>query len=500
MIPRPQKEDFKIIGYYLGKIAFGLGVMMLIPLALGLAYGETNPSLDFLISISLTLSLGMLLTILCHTERDPKWMHGMVIVSLSWLVAMFLGAVPLYLSGHFKSYLDACFDAMSGFATTGLTLVQNLDHLSYSHNLWRHLIMFIGGQGIVIVALSFLVRGAAGAFSIYAGEAREERILPNVISTARFIWLVSITYLILGTSVLTFVAFYEGIPLKNSLFHGVCIFIAAFDTGGFTPQSQSILYYHSFLFEITTIVIMLLGALNFKLHYAIWSGNKAEIRRNIETITLFITIMATFIITAFGLKQFDTYPHAIAFFRKGFYQLISSHSGTGYMTIYAKQFIKEWGPLALVGITIAMAFGGSTCSTTGGIKALRLGIIFKAMAHDIRRIILPESAVVIGKFHHIKEIVLGDKQVRSACLITLAYIALYVGGAIVGMCLGYPFLDSLFESTSASANVGLSCGITAASMPTLLKITYMFQMWAGRLEFVAIFTLAGFFIAAVKGK
>lgn len=500
MIPSPQKEDFKIIGYYLGKIAFGLGVTMLIPLGLGLAYGETNPSLDFLISMSVTLGFGILLTIFCHTEGDPKWMHGMVIVSLGWLAAMFLGAIPLYLSGHFKSYLDACFDAMSGFATTGLTLVQDLDHLSYSHNIWRHLIMFIGGQGIVIVALSFLVRGAAGAFRIYVGEAREERILPNVISTARFIWLVSVTYLILGTAVLTLAAFYEGIPLKNAIFHGVCVFIAAFDTGGFTPQSQSILYYHSFLFEAVTIVIMLLGAINFKLHYAIWSGNKAEIRRNIETITLFITIIATFLITAFGLKQFNTYPEAIAFFRKGFYQLISSHSGTGYMTIYAKQFIKEWGPLALVGITIAMAFGGSACSTTGGIKALRLGIIFKAMAHDIRRIILPESAVVAEKFHHIKEVILEDKQVRSACLITLAYITLYIAGAVVGMCLGYPFLDSLFESTSASANVGLSCGITSAGMPALLKITYMFQMWAGRLEFVAIFTLAGFFIAAVKGK
>ncbi len=500
MIPRPQKEDFKIIGYYLGKIAFGLGIVMLIPLGLGIVYGETNPSLDFLISISATFCFGVLLTKFCHTERDPNWMHGMVIVSLSWLVAMFLGAIPLYLSGHFKAYLDACFDAMSGFATTGLTLVQDLDHLSYSHNLWRHLIMFVGGQGIVIVALSFLVRGAAGAFRIYVGEAREERILPNVISTARFIWLVSITYLILGTSVLTLAAFYEGIPLKNSIFHGLCIFMAAFDTGGFTPQSQNILYYHSFLFEIGTIVIMLLGAINFKLHYALWVGNKTEIRRNIEVITLFITILATFIITAFGLKQLDTYPQVIMLFRKGFYQLISSHSGTGYMTIYAKQFIREWGPLALVGITIAMAFGGSACSTTGGIKVLRIGIIFKAMAQDIRRIMLPETAIVIDKFHHIKDIILEDKQVRSACLITLAYLALYGFGALVGMCLGYPFLDSLFESTSAAANVGLSCGITAASMPVLLKITYMFQMWAGRLEFVAIFTLAGFFIAAVKGK
>jgi trk system potassium uptake protein TrkH len=360
--------------------------------------------------------------------------------------------------------------------------------------------MFIGGQGIVIVALSFLVKGAAGAFRIYVGEGREEKILPNVISTARFIWFVSITYLILGSAALAAAAVFEGIPLKNAVFHGACIFMAAFDTGGFAPQSQNILYYHSFLFEIITFIIMFLGAINFKLHYAIWNGDRKEIRRNIETVTLFITIIATFIITAFGLRESNTYPQVISFFRKGFYQLISGHTGTGYMTIYAKQFIKEWGNLALAGIMLAMAFGGSSCSTAGGIKALRIGLIFKAMAQDIRRIILPETAIVTDKFHHIKDVVVEDKQVRSACLITLAYLALYVFGALVGMYLGYPFMESLFESTSAVANVGLSCGITDAGMPALLKITYIFQMWAGRLEFVSIFTLIGFAIAAVKGK
>jgi len=123
----------------------------------------------------------------------------MIVVSLSWLVAMVLGAIPLYLSGHWKSFLDACFDAMSGFATTGLGLVQDLDHLSYAHNLWRHLTMFLGGQGIVVIALSFFVRGFSGAFKMYVGEARDEKIMPNVINTSRFIWLVSIVYLILGT-------------------------------------------------------------------------------------------------------------------------------------------------------------------------------------------------------------------------------------------------------------------------------------------------------------
>jgi trk system potassium uptake protein TrkH len=131
---------------------------------------------------------------------------------------------------------------------------------------------------------------------------------------------------------------------------------------------------------------------------------------------------------------------------------------------------------------------------------LRLGIIAKALIQDIKRIILPERAIVEQRLHHLKEIFLEDKQVRAALLVTVAYLALYGIGTLVGMLYGYPFLDSLFESTSAAANVGLSCGITAPGMPAGLKLTYIIQMWAGRLEFMSVFTLIGFFVAVIKGK
>jgi trk system potassium uptake protein TrkH len=243
-----------------------------------------------------------------------------------------------------------------------------------------------------------------------------------------------------------------------------------------------------------------MGALNFNFHYQLWKGNCREVWKNIETKSFFISIMLLFFITSLGLKQAGIYPQLIAFFRKGFFQFISGHTTTGYMTIYAQQFINEWGDLALVAIICAMALGGCICSTAGGIKMLRVGIIVKALKQDLKRIILPERAIVEQKFHHIKEIFLDDKQVRSALLITLAYLALYGLGAIMGMLFGYPFLNSLFESTSAAGNVGFSCGITDPGMPAALKITYIIQMWAGRLEFMSVFTLIGFFIAAIKGK
>ena len=500
MILKPQLQDFKNIGYYSGKILIGIGLMMLVPMAVGLLFAEPNPALDFLIGAEIALIVGLVLTKLCFTEKDLNWMQGMVVVSLSWLAAMLVGALPLYLSGHWGSYLDACFETMSGFTTTGLTLVQDLDHLSYAHNLWRHLGPFIGGQGIVVIALCFFVKGVSGAFKMYVGEGRDERVLPNVIDSSRFIWLVSIVYLILSTLVLGIVGIADGMKPVNAFFHGACIFMAAFDTAGFAPQSQNILYYHSLLFEGITIVIMLLGAMNFNLHYRIWIGDRREIWKNIETRTLCITIILTFLITLIGLNQVGSYPRAIVMFRKGFYQVISAHTTTGYMTIYARQFIDDWGNLALVGVVCAMALGGGACSTAGGIKMLRLGIIAKALIQDIKRIILPERAVVEQKLHHLKEIFLEDKQVRAALLVTVAYFALYGIGTVIGMLYGYPFLDSLFESTSAAANVGLSCGITVPSMPAGLKLTYIVQMWAGRLEFMSVFTLIGFFVAAIKGR
>lgn len=500
MIVKPTLQDIKAIGYYLGKIILGLALTMVIPILIGLAAGEINPVLDFLIGLEISLIFGLILVKACYTERELNWMQGMIVVSLSWIAAMFLGAIPMYLSGHWISYLDACFDSMSGFATTGLALVQNLDHISLAHNFWRHLIMFIGGQGIVIIALSFFVKGASGAFKLYVGEARDEKIMPNVVHTSRFIWLVSLVYLVLGTLALGTVGVLDGMRPLNAFFHGACIFMAAFDTGGFAPQSQNILYYHSFVFEIVTIVIMILGAINFKLHYHIWMGNRKEIAKNLEAVTLFITVVTTFIITAIGLTQIGIYPKAVMLFRKGFYQLVSGHTGTGFQTIYAQQFANEWNHLALVGVILAMGLGGAVCSTTGAIKMLRIGIIFKAFVEDIKRIILPERAIIVQKFHHIKEVFLEDKQVRSALLITLAYLILYGIGACVGMFYGHPFLNSLFESTSAAANVGLSCGITSPAMPALLKVTYILQMWAGRLEFMSVFTLLGFLIAVVKGK
>jgi trk system potassium uptake protein len=501
MILKPQLNDIKNIGYYLGRIILGIGLTMFLPFMAGLVLlREPGPAFDFLISANIAIFIGLALSWLCKTDKDLHAGPAMVVIALSWLAAMALSAIPLLLSGHYKSFLDACFETMSGFTTTGLTLVQDLDHLSWTHNLWRHFGPFLGGQGIAIIAISFLVGGTSGSFNLYVGEGRDEKLVPNVIHTARFIWVISIVYLVLGTVILGLIGMSIGLRPQSAFLHGACIFMAGFDTAGFSPRSPNILYYHSLLYEIVIIFFMVIGSFNFNLHYQIWTGNFKEIWKNIEARTLLFIVMIVTLISMAGLKKWGVYTDGMILFRKGFFQVISGQTTTGYMTIYAQQFIKEWGDLALTGIIIAMALGGCACSTAGGIKMLRVGIIFKAFRQDIKKILLSPNAVVVQKFHHIKTMFIEDIQVRAVLTVTFGYFLLYGLGTLIGVALGYPFLEALFESTSAAGNVGLSCGITDASMPMILKITYIIEMWAGRLELLSVFALVGFFVAFVKGR
>src|SRR5512138_1416004 len=296
MILRPRTDDFRIIGLYTGKVIIGVGLLMVVPLVTSLLFAEWNPALEFLIGMGACLAFGYLMEAMCQTTRDLSWSHGLVVASLSWFVATLLGAIPHWLSGHFGSYLDACFDLMSGYTTTGLYLIQDLDHISHGLNTWRHLLTYVGGQGIVVVALTFLFKGTSGAYKVYVGEGKDERLLPNVIQTARAIWLVSLVYLAVGTLVLWVTALGLGQGPARGLLHAAWIFMGAWSTGGFAPQSYNTLYYHSLVFEMATMVIFVLGSFNFALHWALWTGDRREIRRNIEMVSFFVTMTASMLI------------------------------------------------------------------------------------------------------------------------------------------------------------------------------------------------------------
>jgi trk system potassium uptake protein len=500
MIVRPRLADFKIIGLYTGKVIIGVGLLMVIPLATSLLFGEWNPLLDFLLSMGACLVFGLGLEVLCQTSRDPAWGHGLVVVSFSWFMATVLGAIPHCLSGHFSSYLDAMFDVMSGYTTTGLYLLQDLDHVSHGLNMWRHVLTFAGGQGIIVIALTFLFQGTAGAYKIYVGEGKDERLLPNVIQTARTIWLVSLAYLMVGSFFLWIAGMVLGMAPVRGLLHAVWIFMSSWSTGGFAPQSYNSFYYHSLLYEVITVPIFVIGSFNFALHWAVWTGKKTEIYRNIEIISFFTTAMIAMLLTMAGLMELNVYPDIIALFRKMFYQVASAHTTTGLGTIYSRTFVRQWGTMAMLGIILAMAIGASACSTAGGFKGIRMGIIFKGVIQDVRRLISPESARIVEKWHHISTRLLDDATVRTAMLIVLSYVGIYALGTVVGVYYGYDLVQAMFDSVSAGSNSGLSCGVVSPTMPTFMKVVYLFQMWAGRLEFMSLFAFAGYLVALFRGR
>jgi trk system potassium uptake protein len=498
MLIRPEREDLRIVAFALGRIFTVVAVASLLPLVWAVLGREWHPFASFLLMIGVFAFLGQLGMRYRPSNERLDWSHGMVVVALTWLAVPAIGSIPFMFSGHYGGPVDAIFDAMSGLTTTGLALVQDLDHMAPSLNFWRHLLHFLGGQGIVIAALVLFAGG--GGLTLYYGEARDERILPSVRSTARFIWTVALVHLVAGIAVLGVIAHQVlGFEWKRAFFHALMIFFAGFDTGGFAPQSTSLGYYHSAIFEFATLVLMVAGAMSFGLHYALWRGPRRAVVKNLETRTIVATVTTTMVLVMVGLGVAGIYTTVAGLSRQGFFQIMSAHSGTGFSTVPSSE-LALWGGLAFAGMTLAMAFGGMASSTAGGIKALRIGLIVKSVANQTKQLLLPEGALVSTRYFQSGRQRLTPALAQSVMTVALLYVALYLVGAGVALGYGYGFQEALFESVSAGANVGLSVGITQPAMPMLLKLTYIVQMWAGRLEFVALFALLGFVYAWVKGK
>ena len=487
--------------YYAGWVTLWLGLVMTIPLLTALTFQEWPDFVNFWAGTALALFVGLAMILLARpAQGELSWMEGFAASALSWVVCMFLAAFPYYLSGHFGSYLDACFDVMSGFTTTGLVLIQDLDHASNALNMWRHLLTFLGGQGMVVLALTLLARSNPGAFKLYAGEAKDQRLLPSVGGTALAIWEISLVYLLLGTLAMFLAGLWIGLPPVPALLHGLWIFMSAWSTGGFAPNSQNIVYYHSLLYEAVAIPIMIAGSMNFGLHYAAWTGNRREILKNIETVVFVTVLVLTFLIGISALPLQGGLVGPLGVFRRVAYTFISAQTTTGLQPVYAPAMAKTWGDTALFGASLAMLFGASASSTAGGFKGIRVGTLFKALSQELKRLLRPERAVVIEKVHFYRDVILDDTIVRSSALIVLLYILTFFGGVILTTALGNPIALSVFEVASATGNTGLSVGITQASEPWTLKVAFILIFFVARMEFISVLVLVGYLLGALKSS
>jgi trk system potassium uptake protein TrkH len=500
MIVRPSANDHRVVVFNTARIVTGMGLLMIVPLVVSVLFGEWDTAVDFGIGVLATLSVGVGLQAVAHTTQGLKRRHGFVVVAASWLLATLFGALPYWLSGHFGSLVDCYFDVMSGLTTTGLYLLQDLDHAAIGLSTWRFVLTFVGGQGIVVLALTVLFAGVPGPFQLASGEDKEERLVPHAVGTARLIWVISLAWLVVGTVVMTVVLLFLGETPIRSVVHGAWMFMGAFSTGGFAPQSYNTFWFHSLVFEIVTIVIFFAGSLNFALHWAAWSGKPRELLRNIETRSFAATLAVLLATATYALAKLGIYPDTVILFRKTFYMLISGHTTTGFGTIYARTLVVQWGPLAMLAIISAMIIGASACSTAGGIKGFRVAVITKSFMKNVRQMLSPESATVVARYHHIRDTILTDTIAKNALTITVMFLTMHIVVTALGVAYGYPVIEAAFDGVSAASNTGLSCGVVAPSMPMGMKIGYTLAMWLGRMEFLSVFALVGWVWASVRGR
>lgn len=500
MLFRPDADDLRTIGRLTGKVVYAAGGAMLAHAALAWWFGEHNAALGFVIGAALALLAGAASQALLAPGTTLSASQGLATAALVWAVVPVFAAVPLLLSGHYVSALDAYFEAVSGLSATGLTLVVDLDHLPLSVNLWRHLLQLAGGVGVVVVALTIFVAAGGPLDTSQGREGRGERILPNVLYTARFVVRVAARWALVGVPALWLVLLQAGVAPATAVLHALSLFASAFGTAGFAPTSASVALYRSPAVETVLAVLMVAGAFGFVLHYQLQLGRRSALVRNLETRTLGLSVLVLFALAAVGLARSGTHTGAAELLRFGFFQVLSAHTTTGLTTVPERILLVDWGVLAPAMVVTAMALGGMSASTAGGIKVARVALLLKGLRRDVRTVLLPEDAVVVEYYHATSSRLLRDDEVRGAATVLLLYFGLYLTGGMVGLFYGYDLQLALFESTSAAANAGLSVGIVRPGLEWPLKALYLLEMLAGRLELVALFALAGYAVAVVRGR
>ncbi len=391
-----------------------------------------------------------------------------IIVTLIWVVAVLLGAIPFILT-ETLSIVDGIFEAMSGWTTTGLTMV-NPDNVPKILLMWRSVMQFVGGAGLAVVMLSAII-GSLGP-GVYEAEARTDHILPHVMHTARMIIKIYLAYFVVGVGLYLL----AGVDLFDALCHAM----SGLATGGFSTHSESIAYWNSPSVEIVSIFLMILGTTNFATHHAILSSRGKKGFKDAEIVLMSLLILcATFLIvthtTGWELGRR---------FRETIFQVVSAVSGTGYTTVP----LRGWGELSLFTIIILMLIEGGTGSTAGGIKLYRICIIMKSIWWWIKKQFYPSSAVIQRIIWRRGErLEIQDRHIQAVAGFIGIYLLTYTIGVVIFLTDGFTLKESMFEFASAIGTVGLSLGITRPEMPMASKIAQILGMWLGRLEFIAIF-------------
>jgi len=471
------RQIFRLIGI----LNFFLGLSMAAPLCVSLIYSDGSFA-PFLYSILITSGSGLIVFLLTKTSDSSSLSQreSMAVVTFGWVSAGFFGALPFLFSGSIGSITNAYFESISGFTTTGATILSDIEALPEGLLFWRSLTQWMGGMGIIVLSIAILPFLGVGGMQLYKAEIPSpvvDKLQPRISETAKTLWKVYLLITLLEIGLL----YVGGMSLFDSMCHAFC----TMPTGGFSTQNGSIAQFNSAYFEGVITLFMILAGINFSLHFKFLKGDFRVFGRDPEC-RVFLLILAILILLVTSNTYVTVYSSVIEAFRYAAFQVSSIITTTGFVTANYEQ----WPAFSQIVLLLCMFLGAMAGSTGGAIKTVRIVLLVKHGYREIFTLIHP---------HAVRSIKLGKKPVPPDVLNSIwGFFILYVGIFIVAViCMSALGLDTLTSFSSVAAtigNVGPGFGLVGPinnylSIPDVGKWVLMFCMILGRLEIYTVIIL-----------
>ena len=473
-------NNYKTVFFAIGVLLIILGAFMLIPFFVQFIYDEKNNT--FLSSASVTVFIGILL-VLSNLEESRKLnlQQAFLLTTLSWLSIAVFGCLPFILSVLDLTFVDAFFESMSGITTTGSTIITNLDNAPKSILIWRAILQWLGGIGVIVMAITILPLLNIGGMQVFRMESTDtaEKILPK---TREITLIISVIYLML--SLVCGVAYwFAGMNIFDSIAHSM----TTIATGGFSTHNDSIGYFESSNIEIVASIFIISGSIPFITYLKFIKGNKKIFFQDSQIKGLTNLLLVSFLIMFLYLFLVNYESSYLDKIRISSFNVISILSGTGYVT----DDFGLWGNFSLIFFLFLMFIGGCAGSTACGIKIFRLQMLFIFLKNQIKKLISPNS-IIISKYNNQK---ITDDFIKSVIIFIFSFLFLFLIISILLSISGLDFLTSISGAASAISNVGPGLGEMIGpsgnykNIPDISKWILAFGMLLGRLELFAVLVL-----------
>ena len=470
----------KTVFFLIGVLLTILGCSMLIPYSIQVFTQENSHS--FIGASFITVFIGILF-ILSNLEKQYKLNLQQIFLfsALAWFLIAAFGSLPFLLSPISFSISEAFFESMSGITTTGATVITNLDETPKSILLWRAIMQWLGGIGIIVMAITILPLLKVGGMQLFKmeGPLSTEKILPRTLEVATILIL---TYIVL-TSLCAFFYWFFGMSVFDSIAHSM----TTIATGGFSTHNKSIGFFSSSNIELVASVFIISGSIPFISYLKFIKGNKKIFIEDIQIKGLINILCLSIVIMFIYLFIISDETSIIDNFRISFFNVISILSGTGYVT----DDFGLWGKFSLIFFLFLMFIGGCAGSTACGIKIFRLQMLLVFLKNQIKKLISPNSVIIV-KYNNQK---ISDDFMKSVITFIFSFLLIFFIIALMLSLTGLDFLTAISGAASAISNVGPGLGDIIGpdgnykNIPDISKWILAFGMLLGRLELFAILVL-----------